>query len=67
MRFGVGVPLLTVASMLASCASMMVEDIRVYGWALNRVTRADVEAAIRADEAEHKHNTPHDDASARLT
>jgi len=61
MHLCVGPPLLSVASMLASCTSMMVGDIRAYGWALNRVTRADVEAAIRADEAEPKHNTPHND------
>jgi hypothetical protein len=61
MHVCIRVSLLTVASVLASCANMMVGDIRVYGWALNRVTRADVEAAIRADQAESKHNSPHND------
>jgi len=61
MRLSIIASMLTVACMFASCASMMVGNIRVYGWALNRVTRADVEAAIRADESEPKHNTPHND------
>jgi hypothetical protein len=56
MRLSIRVSLLATASLLVSCANIMVGDIRVYGWALNRVTRADVEAAIRADQAEHEHN-----------
>jgi hypothetical protein len=40
---------------------MMIGDIRVYGRALHRVTSADIRAAIHADEAEPKHNTPHND------
>jgi hypothetical protein len=36
---------------LASCTSLMIGDIRVYGHALNRVTLDDVRAAIRADES----------------
>jgi predicted small secreted protein len=61
MRRNILIALAAVASTLASCASMRIGDIRVYGWALNRVTRADIEAAIRADEAEQKRNSPHND------
>jgi hypothetical protein len=61
MHRSIAVTLAAVASTLVSCASMRIGDIRVYGWALNRVTRADVERAIHADQAEHKHSTPHND------
>ena len=61
MRSSIAVALAVVVSTLVSCASLRIGDIHVYGWALKRVTRADVEEAIRADQAEPKHNTPHDD------
>jgi hypothetical protein len=56
MRRAIAVSLLTVASTLVSCASMRIGDTRIYGFALSRVTLADIQAAMRADEASHKHN-----------
>ncbi len=58
MRLRIVVSLAAIGSMLAACSSVKIGDTRVYGFALHRVTLADIRAAIRADETAH---TPHDD------
>jgi len=61
MRLRVAVSLTAIGSMLAARSSVKIGDIRVYGFALHRVTLADIRAAIHADETAPKSNTPHDD------
>jgi hypothetical protein len=49
MRVSVAVSFIAVAFTLSSCASTGIAGARVYGRALNRVTPADIRAAIDAD------------------